>query len=283
MLDTTDSRSDETLITLYATWLSSSRGPGRAVVNDHLITLWQWAVHLNGRGVLNATKPGMELFVTRSRGEESKAPDSKMVSSEVEVLRVFYLWCWDRGWTEENLARHLDASKVPHGGITHGRRTVSDGSSFRDDDTMIAIYMAWVMLRQPADEAHVGACRHALKQFGTYLGNAGLLNATEPMMELFVSRARDELGSTRDVDAATADAIVLSDFYQWCCEESWTDRNLAKTLRDAALPPHVRLSTDDDDSGESNMQAQIELRLRDEGQQATTAGGNDLVPQIGER
>jgi len=128
------------------------------------------------------------------------------------------------------------------------------------DETLIAIYVAWVLTLDHRDEAHLRACRSTLKQFAVYLGGVGLLNATESLMGRFVARARGGQRQTPDPDAVAADATVLQDFYQWCCEESWTDKNLAWAVCDPKIPHHVSTDYAHDESGESGLQAQTERR-----------------------
>jgi len=114
MLKEANSITDDALIAMYVTWLDRSRNRTAATLRSYGGALRHWLEYLGGRGVLSATVPRMELFVTRTRGRKERSPAPATVALEVTILRSFYQWCWEQGWAGEHLARALHGPRIPH-------------------------------------------------------------------------------------------------------------------------------------------------------------------------
>jgi len=104
--------SNEHLVEQYIDWMDRSRKRQATSMRAYRRAVEGFARY-TGENLTRATIPDMETYVTRpKKNGETRAPAT--ISQEVHILRAFYQWLWEQGWTPEHLARALHGPKLTH-------------------------------------------------------------------------------------------------------------------------------------------------------------------------
>ncbi|MEZ5243965.1 MAG: tyrosine-type recombinase/integrase [Acidimicrobiales bacterium] len=94
----------------YLDWCERVRDRSPRTVSSYRYVLGAYTRWLAHRGATTVSRRDMELFVLRPRPRGGD-PAAATKRREVGVLRSFYTWLWEEGYTSEHMARGLHGPK----------------------------------------------------------------------------------------------------------------------------------------------------------------------------
>jgi len=102
---------NEGLVATFIRWCDLVRERSPRTLDSYRYVLGHLVRWLEHRSVTGVSRRDLELFVLRTR-PRGGTPSSATKRREIAVLRSFYGWLWEEGYTSQHLARGLHGPKA---------------------------------------------------------------------------------------------------------------------------------------------------------------------------
>ena len=102
---------NEGLVATFVRWCDLVRERSPRTLDSYRYVLGHLVRWLEHRSVTGVSRRDLELFVLRTR-PRGGTPSSATKRREIAVLRSFYGWLWEEGYTAQHLARGLHGPKA---------------------------------------------------------------------------------------------------------------------------------------------------------------------------